>query len=195
MIKIKEAVIVEGKYDKIKLSGLIDAPIIETNGFRIFKDKEKAALLKALANTNGIIILTDSDSAGFVIRSHIKGIVGSGRVINAYIPEILGKEKRKSQPSKEGFLGVEGVNDEYIINALKSCGATLVDKASEKPQKKITKTDLYNAGLTGRENSALLRQKLLKKLNLPKYITANALLEILNCLIPYDEFWELMDKL
>ncbi|MCQ4021603.1 MULTISPECIES: toprim domain-containing protein [unclassified Ruminococcus] len=195
MIKIKEAVIVEGKYDKIKVSGLIDAPIIETNGFRIFKDREKAALLKTLAQSRGIIILTDSDSAGFVIRSHIKGIVGSGRILNAYVPEILGKEKRKSQLSKEKLLGVEGVEDSYIINALKNCGATFINKESDKPQKQITKIDLYNAGLTGRENSAEMRQRLLNKLNLPKYITANALLEILNCLISPDELQDVVSSL
>lgn len=195
MIKIKEAVIVEGKYDKIKLSALIDSPIIETNGFRIFKDRKKAALLKKLASSRGIIILTDSDSAGFVIRSHIKGIVGGGRVLNAYIPEILGKEKRKSHPSKENLLGVEGVADEYILNALKKCGATILDGSDCPTGKQITKTDLYNAGLSGRDNSALLRQKLLEKLNLPKYITAKALPEILNCILSYDEFEKLVKSL
>ncbi|MGN0498613.1 MAG: toprim domain-containing protein [Acutalibacteraceae bacterium] len=195
MIKIKEAVIVEGKYDKIKLSGLIDAPIIETNGFRIFKDREKAALLKTLAHSRGIIILTDSDSAGFVIRSHIKGIVGGGRILNAYVPEILGKEKRKSQPSKENLLGVEGLADEYILNALKSCGATFIDNPSGEVRQQITKTDLYNAGLSGRENSAQLRQKLLERLNLPKYITAKALPEILNCLITAEEFEQIVNSL
>lgn len=195
MIKIKEAVIVEGKYDKIKLSGLIDAPIIETNGFRIFKDKEKAALLKKLAHSRGIIILTDSDSAGFVIRSHIKGIIGSGRILNAYVPEILGKEKRKNQPSKENLLGVEGVADEYILNALKRCGATFIDGQSGETKKQITKTDLYNAGLSGRENSAQLRQRLLERLDLPKYITAKALPEILNCLLTPEEFESIVKSL
>lgn len=195
MIKIKEAVIVEGKYDKIKLSGLIDAPIIETNGFRIFKDREKSALLKKLAHSRGIIILTDSDSAGFVIRSHIKGIVGGGRILNAYVPEILGKEKRKNQPSKENLLGVEGVADEYILNALKSCGAAFIDKPSVEARRQITKTDLYNAGLSGRENSAQLRQRLLERLDLPKYITAKALPEILNCLLTPEEFESIVKSL
>lgn len=196
MIKIKEAVIVEGKYDKIKVSGIIDAPIIETNGFRIFKDREKSALLRTLAQTRGIIILTDSDSAGFVIRNHIKGIAGTGgRILNAYVPEIFGKEKRKREHSKENLLGVEGVDDEYILNALKKCGATFIDEPSKETSQKITKTDLYNAGLTGHDNSAMLRQKLLERLNLPRYITAKAMLEILNCLITPEELEGLVKSL
>lgn len=196
MIRIKEAVIVEGKYDKIKVSGIIDAPIIETNGFRIFKDREKIALLRTLAQTRGIVILTDSDSAGFVIRNHIKGTVGkNGRILNAYVPEIFGKEKRKQQHSKENLLGVEGVDDKYILNALKKCGATFVDEPQNESRKQITKTDLYNAGLTGHDNSAILRQKLLKRLNLPHYITTKAMLEILNCIITPDELDELVKSL
>lgn len=195
MIKIKEAVIVEGKYDKIKVSALVDAPIIATNGFRIFKDREKCALLRTLAHTRGIVILTDSDSAGFVIRSHIKGIVNGGRVLNAYVPEILGKEKRKPQKSKEGLLGVEGVDSKYILNALKKCGATLIDEAAAPKSKEITKTDLYNLGLVGRDNSSDLRQKLLKKLNLPKYITPKAMQEVLNCLLTPQELEEILSSL
>ncbi len=188
MIKIKEAVIVEGKYDKIKLSGIIDAPIIETNGFRIFKDREKAELLRRLALTRGIIILTDSDSAGFLIRSRLKGIAENGRILNAYIPEIPGKEKRKAQPSKERLLGVEGVEDRHILDALKRCGATLIDGESPTRRRQITKTDLYNAGLSGGENSAGKRRALLERLNLPGYITTNALLEIINCTMTAEEF-------
>ncbi len=188
MIKIKEAVIVEGKYDKIKLSGIIDAPIIETNGFRIFKDREKAELLRRLALTRGIIILTDSDSAGFVIRNHIKGIAENGRILNAYIPEIFGKEKRKARASKENLLGVEGVCDEYILAALKRCGATLIDGEAKEKARLITKTDLYNYGLSGGDNSAEKRRLLLEKLNLPKYITTNALLDIINCTMSAEEF-------
>lgn len=196
MIKIKEAVIVEGKYDKIKLSGIIDAPIIETNGFRIFKDKEKTALLRRLAETRGIIILTDSDSAGFVIRNYIKGISENGRILNAYVPEISGKEKRKSSPSKEGLLGVEGIDNERIVNALKKCGATFIDKSNNSSQtKKVTKTDLFNSGLSGGENSRKKRETLLKRLELPKYISTNALLEIINCTMTANEFDEIVRSL
>lgn len=195
MIKIKEAIIVEGKYDKIKVKALVDAPIIATNGFRIFKDREKCALLRALAQTRGIVILTDSDSAGFVIRSHIKGIVNGGRVLNAYVPEILGKEKRKLQSSKEGLLGVEGVDSEYILSALKQCGATLIDKSPLPKSNEITKNDLYNLGLVGRDNSSDLRQKLFKRLNLPKYITPKAMQEVLNCLVTPQELEEILSSL
>lgn len=196
MIKIKEAIIVEGKYDKIKLSSIIDAPIIETNGFRIFKDREKCALIRTLAKKRGIIILTDSDSAGFVIRNHIKGIIKGGKVINAYIPEIIGKEKRKSEKSKEGLLGVEGVQDEFILNALKKCGATLINEGSQPNEEKIiTKIDLYNLGLTGKIDSAQLRQNLLAKLDLPRYITTNSLLEILNCLMDLSELEYIVNNL
>ena len=195
MIKIKEAVIVEGKYDKIKLSGIIDAPIIKTNGFRIFKDKEKTELLRRLALSRGIIILTDSDSAGFVIRNHIKGIAENGRILHAYIPELLGKEKRKARASKENLLGVEGVRDEYILEALKSCGATFIEGESRENARAITKTDLYNYGLTGGDNSAEKRRLLLEKLKLPKYITTNALLDIINYTMSAEEFESAVNSL
>lgn len=195
MIRIKEAVIVEGKYDKIKLKGIIDAPIIETNGFRIFKDREKRQLIAAMAKNRGIIILTDSDSAGFVIRNHIKGIAPGGRILNAYIPQILGKESRKSQPSKEGLLGVEGTSNENILSALRKCGATIESENSTPKNAKFTKAQLYELGLTGGEHSKEKRAKLLKRLELPDYLTTTALLEILPCIITEEEFEKIVNSL
>lgn len=195
LIKIKEAVIVEGKYDKIKVSSIIDAPIIETNGFRIFKDSQKRLMIKKLAQARGIVILTDSDSAGFVIRAHIKGIVKNGKVLNAYIPGILGKERRKPKPSKENLLGVEGVDIKCIENALKNSGVTIIESNNKVSRKMISKMDLYNAGFIGHKNSSQIRQQLLKELDLPKYITPNALVEVINCLFSPDEFKEFIKKL
>lgn len=194
MISIKEAVIVEGRYDKIKVSAFIDAPIIETNGFRVFKDKEKQNLIRRIAQERGILVMTDSDSAGFVIRNFLKGAVPSDRIKNAYIPQLKGKEKRKSEASKEGFLGVEGVTEEVILDAVRKSGAVILG-GNEKIRQEITKGDFYELGLTGRENSAKLREKLLKHLNMPTYLTTNALLTALNCLYSYEELKSLIDKL
>lgn len=193
MISLKQCVIVEGKYDKQKLQGLIDATILSTEGFRIFKDKEKRLLIQKMAEKNGLIILTDSDSAGFLIRNHIKGLVPPKQMINIYIPEIFGKEKRKPVPSKEGLLGVEGMKDEVLLKAFEKAGVTAQKKASK--IRKITKLDLYEAGFSGTENSAQLRQALLKELALPHYITANALLDILNATLDFDSFLELTEKI
>lgn len=194
MIKLKQAVIVEGRYDKIKLSSLIDAPIIETNGFRIFKDKEKQNLIRLMAEKRGILILTDSDSAGFVIRNFLKGIVKNGEILNAYIPQLSGKEKRKEAPSKEGFLGVEGLDGEVLLKALQNSGADCAKEESD-IKAEITKQDLYLLGLSGKENSAVMRQKLLKRLSLPCYMTANAMTEALNCLVTKSELIKLCDDL
>lgn len=193
MLKIKEAVIVEGKYDKIKLSGLIDAPIIETNGFRVFSDREKQSLIRQIAETRGILVLTDSDGAGFVIRNFLKGAVPKGCIKHCYIPQIEGKEKRKPQKSKEGLLGVEGVTDEVIIEAVKKSGAQIIGEQSE-PQPQITKADLYILGLTGTQNSANLRKALLKKLNMPSYLSTNAMLSALNCLYSLEELKEILKQ-
>ena len=191
MIKINEAIIVEGKYDKIKLSSFIDGLIITTDGFSIFKDKEKRELIKNLAQKRGILILTDSDGAGFVIRNHIKGFVPSDKIKNAYIPEILGKEKRKAKPSKEGTLGVEGVPKEELIKALTKCG--VLGEEKEK-REEITKLDLYEAGLYGRDDSAQKRDELKKKLDLPGKLSANAFLDVLNFLLTKEEFFEAIKK-
>ena len=186
MLKLKEAVIVEGRYDKIKLSGIIDAPIIETNGFRVFSDKEKQSLIRQIAATRGILVFTDSDSAGFVIRNFLRGSIPTEQIRHAYIPQISGKEKRKSAPGKEGFLGVEGVTDEVIIEAVRRSGATIIgEKAVMSPG--VTKADLYSLGLTGTQNAAHLRQKLLQRLNMPTYLTTNAMLTAINCLYSLEE--------
>ena len=169
MLKIREAVIVEGRYDKIKLSNLIDAPIIETNGFRVFKDREKQSLIRQIAKTRG-------------------------QIKHCYIPQIEGKEKRKPQKSKEGLLGVEGVTDEVIIRAVKKSGATIIGEENT-PEQQITKADLYMLGLTGTENSAKLRLALLKKLDMPSYLSTNAMLAALNCLYSLKELKDILNKL
>ncbi len=193
MIKVKEAVIVEGKYDKVKLASLIDGLIIETHGFQIFKDKEQMALIRRLADTRGILVLTDSDAAGFVIRNYLTGAISPDKIKHAYIPDILGKEGRKEKPSKEGKLGVEGVPAKAIMEALGRAG--VVCGSSEPQGRKITKTDLYLAGLSGGENSAEKRQLLLKTLDLPEHLAPNSLAGVLNSIMSYEEFQQLLDKL
>ena len=198
MIEIKEAVIVEGKYDKMRLKGILNSVIVETGGFRLFKDNEKLSLIKNLAEKQGIVILTDSDSAGFVIRNHLKSAVSPDKIKNAYIPTIQGKEKRKSKPSKEGLLGVEGIDEKELLLSLQRAGATIENSAetsdnNSKP--KISKSDLYKLGLSGHDNSSILRRKLLKQLNLPEYITANALCELLSSLYSFEELKETVDTI
>lgn len=188
MIRIRQAVIVEGKYDKIKLSSLLDTVIIQTDGFGIFKDHEKMELIRRLAQTRGILILTDSDAAGFKIRSYIGGSLPQDQVIHAYIPDILGKEKRKSAPSQEGKLGVEGIPSKILMESLQRAGVTCEEAAE--PGRKITKNDLYEDGLSGRPNSKALKKKLLKQLQLPERLSSNALLEILNLFMTYDAYKE-----
>ncbi|MBQ7046162.1 MAG: DUF4093 domain-containing protein [Oscillospiraceae bacterium] len=190
MIKIEQAVIVEGKYDKIKLSSIIDAVILTTNGFAIFKDPEKLELIRYYAETKGIIILTDSDSAGFLIRNHIKGAVKNGKVINVYIPDIFGKEKRKLKPSAEGKLGVEGVKKNIILEALEKAGVTASEACEEK--EKITKTDLYMLGLSGGSNSSEKRKWLLKRLGLPTLLSPNSMLDVLNTMLDKEKLEEIM---
>ena len=194
MIRIKEAVIVEGKYDKIKLSNFIDGLIITTEGFGVFKDREKLALIRRLADERGILVLTDSDGAGFVIRSFLKGAVPHNKIKNAYIPDIYGKEKRKTAPSKEGKLGVEGLSEEIIISAIERSGAHFeTTEGRSGSGAEITKTDFYEYGLTGCTDSAQRRDGLKKKLSLPQRLTANSLLEVLNCIMTRNEFIELME--
>ena len=195
MISVKEAVIVEGRYDKIKLSEIIDTPVIETGGFRIFKDKEKQKLIRKIARERGILVLTDSDSAGFVIRNFLKGSVPEDKIKHAYIPQLRGREKRKSKSSKEGFLGVEGVSAEVIADAVRKSGARIIGENSAFKSGEISKMDLYELGLTGRENSAKLREELLKKLELPAYLSTKAMLSALNCLYSLKELKELLPKL
>lgn len=193
MLKIKEAVIVEGKYDRQRLMGFIDAPIITTSGFRVFKDKEKQTLIRKLACERGLVIMTDSDSAGFVIRNFLRGIVQDADSIkHCYIPQIEGKEKRKDTPSKEGYLGVEGLCESQLREALAKSGVIVSDSQSAAPNDPVTKSDLYEMGLSGRENSAALRAKLLTSLGLPTYLSANALLSVINSLYSKQE---VLDKL
>ncbi|MBQ8588091.1 MAG: DUF4093 domain-containing protein [Clostridia bacterium] len=192
MLKIKEIIIVEGSYDKSKLSSLTDATIVVTDGFLIFKDKKKCDMIRALAQKNGAIIFTDSDSAGFKIRNYLKNILSGCRVRHAYIPDIKGKEKRKNHHSKEGFLGVEGVSDEIIIKALENAG---FESCTDVESKRITKTDFFSDGLTGANDSADRRERLKRKLNLPKHLSANMLLEVLNRLYGYDEYKKIINEL
>lgn len=193
MISIKEAIVVEGAYDKIKLDRLVDATIITTNGFRIYNDREKAEMIRRFAETTGIIILTDSDGAGFRIRNYVKNIVGNKNVKHAYIPDVEGKEKRKSAPSKEGFLGVEGIDDETILTALKNAGITQKERGED--ERLITKADLFADGLSGGASSKQLREKLFKILNLPFKISANMMLDVLNDLYGYDEYRKMIDEI
>lgn len=186
MIKIKEAVIVEGKYDKIKLSSIIDAPIITTDGFGIFKDKEKQKFIRNLAEKRGILILTDSDSAGLMIRSFLGGSIKKENIKNVYIPELSGKEKRKTQASAEGLLGVEGVPDEVIVDALRRAG--VVSGFEEKNSDPITKLDLYEDGFFGRDNCTEKRKKLLQRVSLPSKLSTNALVEMLNVFMTREEY-------
>jgi ribonuclease M5 len=193
MIKTDRVVIVEGKYDKIKLSSILDAVIIETDGFAIFNDKEKQKLIRRLAKTKGLLVLTDSDSAGFKIRSFIGGIVSNEEIKHAYIPDIFGKEKRKVESSKEGKLGVEGIPKDILLEALRKAGVT-AEKTPETKRRQVTKTDLYEDGLSGRDDSASKRKAFLKSLDLPELLSANKLLPIINTFLTYEEYKEAVLK-
>lgn len=187
MIKIDQAIIVEGKYDKIKLSSVVDGIIIVTNGFRIFKDKEKLELIRYYARTTGIIILTDSDSAGRKIRGYIKGAVHDGSIKNVYIPDIFGKEKRKDKPSAEGKLGVEGIDSDILIKAFEKAGITASESDSVHD---ITNMTLFENGLSGGQNSKLLRERLQMKLGLPALMSSASLIEVLNTMMNGEELAE-----
>ena len=193
MIKIDKVIIVEGRYDKIKLSSMIDGIIIETEGFGIFKDRDKQKLIRKLSETKGIAILTDSDSAGFVIRNFITSIVPKEYITNVYIPDIYGKEKRKDSPSKEGQLGVEGVSTEILKEAFKKAGIG-VSQSETNERKKITLNDFFDDGLTGDTQSKRKRTDLLKKLDLPERMSTKAMLDILNTFITYDEYKKLVES-
>lgn len=187
MIKLDKAVIVEGKYDKIRLSGFIDAVIIETDGFRIFKNNEKKALIRRLAKTNGIIVMTDSDAAGFKIRNYIRNIASDGEIINVYIPDIFGKEKRKAEPSKEGKLGVEGINEDILRDAMEKAGIYhTVSDSAEKRQ--VTVTDLFEDGLTGTDNAKERRYCLLKLLGLPSRMSNSQFLKLINTFMTFEDY-------
>lgn len=189
MIKIDKVIVVEGKYDKIKLSSIFDAVIIATDGFGIFKDKEKMEMLRALAKEKGLLILTDSDSAGFKIRSYLCGSIPKSQIVNAYIPDLFGKEKRKNAPSKEGKLGVEGVPVQTIMVALQKAGIS-ADISAKSSGRSITKTDLFEDGFSGRADSHEKRCAFQRFLGLPERLSANALVEVLNCMMNYDAYRE-----
>ena len=185
MIRIREAIIVEGRYDKNTLAQIVDAPILETSGFGIFHDSQRLALLRRLAETRGIIVLTDSDGAGFVIRNYLRGAIDPAQVKHAYIPDVAGKERRKRTASKEGKLGVEGMRPEVLLEALRRAGATIDEKSTVKG-KSITKADPYALGLIG-PDSVEKRKALCKRLELPEHLSANALVEVLNLLMDREE--------
>lgn len=187
MIKLDRPVIVEGKYDIIKLSGIIDSLVIKTDGFGIFKDKEKQRLLRRLAEEKGIIVLTDSDSAGFLIRNFLNSSLPKEKITHVYIPDIYGKEKRKTEKSKEGKLGVEGISEDILLEAFQKAGV-LTSESENTEKRKITNIDLYEYGLTGRENSSEKRKILLKKLALPERLSTSSMIKILNTFVTYEEF-------
>jgi ribonuclease M5 len=194
VIKIKEAIVVEGRYDKNTLSQIVDASIFETNGFGIFKDQQKMELLRRVAQKHGLIVFTDSDGAGFVIRNRIKSCIPGEYLKHAYIPDIYGKERRKAAPGKEGKLGVEGMAKEVILDALRRSGATVEGENVSAP-KQITKQDLMRLGLSGGKNASEKRQLLLKKLDLPEYMSANSMLQALNMLYTLDELTTIVDNM
>lgn len=186
MIKLKETIVVEGRYDKARLANLFDATILETGGFGIFRDKQRLALLRRLAQSCGIILLTDSDMAGFKIRSYIAGAIPNGRVVHVYVPDVYGKESRKAAPSAEGKLGVEGIEDKLILEAFEKAG--LLGKACREPVRPITKLDLYEDGLSGGENSAEKRRALCIALHLPVRLGVNSLVKVLNSIGDYEMY-------
>lgn len=186
MRKIKEVIVVEGRYDKNTLAQVVDATVVTLGGFAVFNDKEKVAFLRRLAAERGLIVLTDSDGAGFVIRNYLKGALPKEQVKQAYIPDIHGKEKRKRAPGKEGKLGVEGMPPEVLLEALRRAGAQAED--SPEPPDPITKTDLYLAGLSGGADSAARRRALQQELGLPEHLGSAGLLQALNLLMTREEF-------
>lgn len=191
MHNVKEVIVVEGRYDKNALSQVVDAVIIETSGFGIFNDAGKRRLLTRMAEAKGLIVLTDSDGAGFMIRNFIKGCVAPELVKHAYIPDIYGKERRKAKASKEGKLGVEGMSPKVLLEALEKAGATIDGSCSEKSEARISKADMYARGLSGKAGSSELRKKLLEKLELPERMTADSLLDVLNAIMDREEFFTL----
>ena len=195
MRRVKEAIVVEGKYDAQRVRAAVEAVVVETGGFRVFKDPEKTELLRQLATARGLIILTDSDSAGMVIRNHLLGCIPGEQIKNAYIPPIPGKERRKTAPSAEGLLGVEGMDTDTVTAALERAGATFEDAAGQPATPFLTKTDLVEAGLSGGADSAARRRLLLTRLGLPTYLSANRLLEVLNATLTPHRWQQLLEDI
>lgn len=195
MVKIKEAIVVEGRYDTNTLSQIVDAPILQTNGFGIMNDKAQLALLRSVAKKRGLIVFTDSDGAGFVIRNFLKGAISGEYLKHAYIPDIAGKERRKATPGKEGKLGVEGMTPEVIVNCLLRAGATLEGENPPVHNNEISKLDMFNMGLSGNPDSKQKRLALMKILDLPEHMSSNALLQALNLLYTKEEIYKVVDTL
>lgn len=195
MVKIREAIVVEGRYDKNTLCQIVDAPVLETAGFGIFKDKKQMALLRQVAQSRGLIVFTDSDGAGFVIRNHIKSAIPAKFLKHAYIPDIPGKEKRKAAPGKEGKLGVEGMTPEIILEALRRAGATIEGENGAAAPHQITKQDLMTLGLSGGPDASAKRLRLLKRLDLPEHMSPNAMLQALNLLYSLEELTQIMQTM
>lgn len=194
MVKIKEAIVVEGRYDKNTLCQILDATVLETSGFGIFKDKEQMALLRRVAEKRGLIVFTDADGAGFVIRNHIKSAIPGKYLKHAYTPDIMGKERRKAAPGKEGKLGVEGMKPQVILEALRRAGATIEGENGSESHS-ITKQDLMALGLSGGQGASAMRLALLKKLGLPERMSANAMLQALNLLYTLEELTTIVESL
>ena len=194
MVRIQEAIVVEGRYDKNTLSQIVDAPILETNGFGIFKDKAQMDLLRRVARQRGIIVFTDSDGAGFVIRNHIKSVIPGKYLKHAYIPDVFGKERRKNAPGREGKLGVEGMTRDVILESLRRAGATFVGEESNEHRQELTKTDLVELGLSGGPGSNEKRKRLMAELGFPAHMSANALLQALNLLYSKEELLDCLNK-
>lgn len=195
MVKIREAIVVEGRYDKNTLAQFIDAPIFQTNGFEIMKDKQMLSLLRKVAEKRGLIILTDADGGGFVIRNYLKGAIDPKLLKHAYIPDVYGKEKRKKTPGKEGKLGVEGFDPHTLLDRLRAAGATVEGEPLSMPKQQITKQDLVEMGLSGGKNSSEIRKKLLYKLDMPEHMSANSMLQAVNLLYDRQEFFDLVRQL
>lgn len=192
MIHIKQVIVVEGKYDKVKLSSILDAVILVTNGFQIYKNPEQLELIRYYARTTGVILLTDADRAGFQIRNYLKGAIQEGRVYHVYTPDIYGKERRKEKPSAEGKLGVEGIRKDLLLAAFEKAGVLTEEKALKLPEEQITAYDLYEAGLSGSADSSERRRALQKKLSLPERMSTASLLEVLNTMYTKKTFLEMM---
>ena len=194
MVKIRQAIVVEGRYDKNTLSQIVDAPILETSGFGIMNNKENLELLRRVAKTRGLIVFTDSDGAGFVIRNYLKSAIEPKYLLHAYIPDVYGKEKRKSAPGKEGKLGVEGMPPDVILECLRRAGAEFEDSAAA-PAGGITKQDLMELGLSGGKDSSFLRKKLLQKLDFPEHMSSNAMLQALNLLYTLEQLQKILKEI
>lgn len=200
-IPLREVAVVEGRYDKIRLESVVDAAIVTTEGFRVFNDREKQAMLRRLAEERGLLVITDSDGAGFVIRRFLSGCIPKDRIKHAYIPQISGKEKRKSSPSKEGLLGVEGLDRETLLAALRSAGVTTGAESAapadsaENEESAVTRAVLFDDGFIGGKNSAKRRAALLERLKLPSYLSVNALLGIINIIVTREQYDAIVDEI